>query len=163
MGFGNVGIGEMMVILVIVMVVFGPNRLPEMARSMGKFLRNFQRETSRALSDLKQGIEIEPVKLGVFDEPDAKPSSAGVRAPVTTAPSAATTAPLPKAVLAATPPVTTRKPASTRKAVAASKPAATRKTGTKGAAPKRSPAPAATKKKASPARTGSATRSRKSR
>jgi sec-independent protein translocase protein TatB len=64
----NVGVGEMMVVLLVALLVFGPNKLPEIARSMGKFLRNFQQETNRALSDLKQGIE--PVTTGIFDEPD---------------------------------------------------------------------------------------------
>jgi Tat protein translocase TatB subunit len=64
----NVGWGEMMILMVVVLIVFGPNRLPEMARNIGKFVRNFQRETSNALAELKEGIE--PVKIGVFDEPD---------------------------------------------------------------------------------------------
>jgi TatA/E family protein of Tat protein translocase len=64
----NVGVPEMMVILLVALLVFGPNKLPEMARNMGKMLRNFQQETNRALSDLKEGIE--PIKTGIFDEPD---------------------------------------------------------------------------------------------
>jgi len=66
----NVGWGEMLVVMVVVLLVFGPNRLPEIARTMGKFIRNFQDETSRALDDLKQGIE--PQTTGVFDHPDAE-------------------------------------------------------------------------------------------
>jgi TatA/E family protein of Tat protein translocase len=65
----NMGVGEMILVLLVALVVFGPNKLPEVARSMGKFLRNFQLETNRALNDLKQGIE--PVTKGIFDEPDA--------------------------------------------------------------------------------------------
>ena len=51
------------------MIVFGPNRLPEIARSAGKFIRQFQRETTRAMADLKDGLE--PINVGIFDEPDA--------------------------------------------------------------------------------------------
>ncbi|MGH2795919.1 MAG: twin-arginine translocase TatA/TatE family subunit, partial [Actinomycetota bacterium] len=69
MGFGNIGIGELMVIFLIVMVIFGPKRLPEIARNMGKFMRDFRRETNAAIKELKDGIE--PVKVGIFDEPDA--------------------------------------------------------------------------------------------
>ena len=68
MGFGNIGIGELMVILLVVMIIFGPKRLPEIARNMGKFMRDFRRETSAAITELKQGIE--PVRVGIFDEPD---------------------------------------------------------------------------------------------
>src|ERR1051326_4894554 len=49
-------------------MVFGPKRLPEIARSMGKFMRNFQNETNRAINDLKAGIE--PATHGIFDTPD---------------------------------------------------------------------------------------------
>jgi sec-independent protein translocase protein TatB len=77
----NVGVGEMMVILLVALVVFGPNRLPEIARSVGKFMRNFQKETSRALNDLKEGIDMkdtahtfkeakDALNVGIFDEPD---------------------------------------------------------------------------------------------
>ena len=74
MGFGNIGIGELMVILLVVMIVFGPKRLPEIARNMGKFMRDFRRETSAAITELKQGIE--PINVGIFDEPDAGTATA---------------------------------------------------------------------------------------
>lgn len=41
----NVGAGEMVVILVVALLVLGPKRLPEMARVIGKFLREFRRQT----------------------------------------------------------------------------------------------------------------------
>ena len=74
MGFGNIGIGELMVILLVVMIVFGPKRMPEIARNMGKFMRDFRRETSAAITELKQGIE--PINVGIFDEPDAGTAAA---------------------------------------------------------------------------------------
>lgn len=83
----NVGWGEMGLVLLVALVVFGPNRLPEVARSMGKFVRQFQRETSRAMSDLKEGLG--PVNVGIFDEPDAvaaDPVGAGSVEPVADAP-----------------------------------------------------------------------------
>ena len=84
----NVGMGEMAMILVIAVIVFGPNRLPEIARSVGKFMRQFQSETSRAMADLKQGLE--PINVGIFDEPDAgtatDPIGAGAVEPVADTP-----------------------------------------------------------------------------
>ncbi len=74
MGFGNIGIGELMMILLVVMIIFGPKRLPEIARNMGKFMRDFRRETSAAITELKQGIE--PVRVGIFDEPDGGAAAA---------------------------------------------------------------------------------------
>jgi TatA/E family protein of Tat protein translocase len=69
MGFGNIGIGELMMIFLVIMVVFGPKRMPGIARDMGKFLRDFRRETNAAIKELKDGIE--PINVGIFDEPDA--------------------------------------------------------------------------------------------
>lgn len=39
------GLPEMLVILVIVMLIFGANRLPEIARGVGKAVRNFKDAT----------------------------------------------------------------------------------------------------------------------
>lgn len=120
----NVGWGEIGLVMLVALVIFGPNRLPEVARSMGRFIRNFQRETSRAMSDLKEGLE--PVKVGIFDEPDpgvtADPVGAGAVEPVADAPP---TRPL----------ATTRRKTSTRPARRAS-PTPTKKTTRKATATK---------------------------
>ncbi|RPJ54926.1 MAG: twin-arginine translocase TatA/TatE family subunit [Acidobacteria bacterium] len=36
------GIGELVVIVLILMLIFGANRLPELARGVGKAIRNFK-------------------------------------------------------------------------------------------------------------------------
>lgn len=41
----NIGAGEMVFILVAALLVLGPTRLPEMARAIGKFMREFRRQT----------------------------------------------------------------------------------------------------------------------
>ncbi len=51
--FGNLGAGEMVVLLLIVLLVFGANRLPEAGRAVGKGIREFQ----RALRDTRDEIE----------------------------------------------------------------------------------------------------------
>jgi sec-independent protein translocase protein TatA len=38
----NVGMGELLVILVIVLVLFGAKRVPDLARSLGKSLKSFK-------------------------------------------------------------------------------------------------------------------------
>jgi sec-independent protein translocase protein TatA len=64
--FGNLGGGEIVILLLIVLLVFGANRLPEAGRAVGKGLREFK----RALSDAEESIQKPP-----DDEPprDAKP------------------------------------------------------------------------------------------
>ncbi len=51
------GMPELIVILVIVLVVFGAGRLPEIGSALGKSIKNFKRA-----SDGKDEIEIKPKK-----------------------------------------------------------------------------------------------------
>ena len=43
---GQVGVTELLVVLVIALIVLGPKRLPEMARNLGKGLREFKQAIS---------------------------------------------------------------------------------------------------------------------
>jgi TatA/E family protein of Tat protein translocase len=51
--FGNLGAGEIVILLVIALLVFGAHKLPEAGRAVGKGIREFQ----RALRDTKDEIE----------------------------------------------------------------------------------------------------------
>ena len=48
MGFGNLGLPEIMLILVIVLLVFGAKRLPEIGASFGKGIREFKKSINEA-------------------------------------------------------------------------------------------------------------------
>jgi sec-independent protein translocase protein TatA len=50
---GPIGWGELLIILFLVLLFFGPKRLPEMADALGKSIRKFK-ESSR---ELRSGIE----------------------------------------------------------------------------------------------------------
>jgi sec-independent protein translocase protein TatA len=52
MGLGNLGMSEIMLILVIVLLVFGAKRLPEIGSSMGKGIREFKRSMREVTDDL---------------------------------------------------------------------------------------------------------------
>ena len=43
--FGRIGIPELIIILVIILVLFGASRLPEIGRGIGKGIRNFKDAT----------------------------------------------------------------------------------------------------------------------
>jgi len=46
----NIGTGEMVLICVVALLILGPKRLPEMARSIGRFFRTLQRQTDSVRS-----------------------------------------------------------------------------------------------------------------
>lgn len=85
----NIGIGEMTLILVAALLVMGPDRLPEFARTLGKFLREFRRQTDdvrgvvmREIYKLEQEVDLE-------DRNPKKPRSLPTPAPeLSTLPSA---------------------------------------------------------------------------
>lgn len=54
MGFGNLGLWEMIIIAVIILIFFGPRRLPEIARSTGKAIREFK----RGLNEIQRELEL---------------------------------------------------------------------------------------------------------
>jgi sec-independent protein translocase protein TatA len=45
------GVGELLIILAIVIVIFGANRLPELGRGVGKAIRNFKDATNDGKAD----------------------------------------------------------------------------------------------------------------
>jgi sec-independent protein translocase protein TatA len=59
----NVGIGEIAVLLVVALVLFGPNRLPEMMRSVGKGIRDFKEAASGLDPTKPSESESEPAPL----------------------------------------------------------------------------------------------------
>ncbi len=52
MGLGNLGMPEIMLILVIVLLVFGAKRLPEIGSSLGKGIREFKHSMREVTDEL---------------------------------------------------------------------------------------------------------------
>jgi sec-independent protein translocase protein TatA len=48
---GSLGFPELLVILCILIVIFGANRLPELARGVGKAIKNFKDATREGIKD----------------------------------------------------------------------------------------------------------------
>jgi TatA/E family protein of Tat protein translocase len=63
----GIGFQEMLVILVVVLIFFGPKRLPDLAKSLGKGIAEFK----KASEEVRKGID-EAVRESDTDEPDAE-------------------------------------------------------------------------------------------
>lgn len=57
---GNFGFGEMAVIAIFGLLVFGPQRLPEIARSVGGFIREFKSVTGGITKEFKAEMDASP-------------------------------------------------------------------------------------------------------
>lgn len=53
---GRIGAGELILILVLALIIFGPSKLPEMGKAIGKGLREFKKAT-KGLTDDDGDIE----------------------------------------------------------------------------------------------------------
>ena len=58
---GNFGFAEMLVIAVIALLVFGPERLPELARNAGKAMARFRTETTKSVEQLRRAADLEGI------------------------------------------------------------------------------------------------------
>jgi sec-independent protein translocase protein TatB len=79
----NIGAGELVFILIAALLILGPQRLPEFARAIGKFVRDFRRQTD----EVRTVVEREFYKMDqeFQDEPRPKvhpPTPAALPSPV---------------------------------------------------------------------------------
>jgi sec-independent protein translocase protein TatA len=57
--FGTIGVPELIIILTIALIVFGPRKLPELGRSLGRSLSEFKRASNELRATLDEEIRIE--------------------------------------------------------------------------------------------------------
>jgi Tat protein translocase TatB subunit len=55
----GIGMPELLVILVVALVVLGPKRLPELARTLGKAMAEFRRHSTDVMEEFQQQIRLE--------------------------------------------------------------------------------------------------------
>lgn len=77
----NLGSGEIALIAVAALLILGPSRLPELARGIGKFMREFRRQTDEVRGVVerefyKMDSEIDAPQLQVRPAQDALPHGA---------------------------------------------------------------------------------------
>ena len=80
----NIGPGELILVLVIALVIFGPGKLPEIGQAVGKGIREFR----RAASDVTDATRVDTTATPPAAPPVAEPAPAPVAAPPNTQPGA---------------------------------------------------------------------------
>ena len=87
---GPLGVPELIIIFVVALIVFGPRKLPELGRSLGKGLSEFKRASNELRNTLDDEIRNEERRVALTTPaPPASPSAAADAEPV--APDLATT------------------------------------------------------------------------
>lgn len=67
--FGSLGMPELIVIFVIALIIFGPRKLPELGRSLGRSINEFKKASNELRSTLEQEIESEEKREAVKAQP----------------------------------------------------------------------------------------------
>jgi sec-independent protein translocase protein TatB len=55
----GIGMPELLVILVVALVVLGPSRLPELAKTLGKAMAEFRRQSTDIMDEFQQQMRVE--------------------------------------------------------------------------------------------------------
>jgi sec-independent protein translocase protein TatA len=85
--FGSIGMPELIIIFVIALIIFGPRKLPELGRSLGKSLAEFKRASNELKSTLEEEIRLEEQRSKVEPSKPAETTSPPPSAHMDEAPS----------------------------------------------------------------------------
>jgi sec-independent protein translocase protein TatA len=75
--FGSIGMPALIVIFVIALIIFGPRKLPELGRSLGRSLNEFKRASNELKNTLEEEIRVderrsaEPPRAAASPAPEA--------------------------------------------------------------------------------------------
>lgn len=54
----NIGIPELILILAVALIIFGPGKLPEVGKSLGKTIREFRKSSREELQEVQEAVEV---------------------------------------------------------------------------------------------------------
>ena len=67
--FGTLGGPELFLIFVVALIVFGPRKLPEIGKSLGKMMAEFRRASNEFRSTIENEVEAEKIREAMRIEP----------------------------------------------------------------------------------------------
>lgn len=73
---GSIGPAEILVVLVVALIVLGPNRLPDAARSLGKAMAEFRRVSSSVQAEVREAFAESPPTYPAPAQPSTGPDGA---------------------------------------------------------------------------------------
>lgn len=56
---GSIGMPELIIIFVVALIIFGPKKLPELGRSLGRSLNEFKRASNELKNTLEEEVRVE--------------------------------------------------------------------------------------------------------
>lgn len=103
--FGPLGLPELLLIFAVILIVFGPRRIPEIGRTLGKALSEFRKATDDLKGTIEREVRLEELKQiaqpamapfevvsrnepSVIQEPAHEPAPAPAEEPPATTPTA---------------------------------------------------------------------------
>ena len=72
--FGPIGMPELIIIFIIALIIFGPRKLPELGRSLGKSLAEFKKASNELKSTLEEEIRLEEQRSSLDEKKAAAQS-----------------------------------------------------------------------------------------
>jgi sec-independent protein translocase protein TatA len=85
--FGSIGMPELIIIFVIALIIFGPRKLPELGKSLGRSLNEFKKASNDLQNTLEQEIKLEEQKETAATRKAEAPADSTTITPDATAPS----------------------------------------------------------------------------
>jgi sec-independent protein translocase protein TatA len=72
---GSIGMPELIIIFVIALIIFGPRKLPELGRSLGKSLAEFKKASNELKSTLEEEIRLEEQRSAIEATKASQPAA----------------------------------------------------------------------------------------